>query len=331
MTAVLTAPPPPPPPLTPAPAPTPDRRPRRATRKRARLQRLLPLFLMLAGVIVLLYPVAATQYNNAKQREFAEEYNSDVAQADPADLTADLEAAREYNSTLEGIPILDPWLLKVQGPPESGPYAVYESQLSRFPVMARIRVPTARIDLPVYHGTTDDVIAKGAGHLYGTSLPVGGMDTHAVLTSHTGMASATLFDHLTDVKEGDLMFVDVAGETLAYQVDQIKVILPNEIEDLTKVEGHDYLTLFTCTPYSVNTHRLLVRGERVPYTPEVAAVAEEAEPPLFVFEPWMWWLLAGAVAGLLALLAIVVRERRAARRRSRHRADGRSDSRPPAG
>ncbi len=144
------------------------------------------------------------------------------------------------------------------------------------------------------------------------------MDTHAVLTSHTGMASATLFDHLDEVVEGDLMFVEVAGETLAYRVDQIKIILPNELDDLTKVVGHDYLTLFTCTPYSVNTHRLLVRGERVPYTPEVAEVAEQAaERPVFVMEPWMWWLIAGAAVGLLALLVIVVRERRraAARRR----------------
>ena len=179
-------------------------------------------------------------------------------------------------------------------------------------------VPSVNIDLPIYHGTTDDVIAKGVGHLYGTSLPVGGMDTHAVLTSHTGMASATLFDHLDKVTEGDLMFIEVAGETLAYRVDQIKIILPNEISDLTKAEGHDYLTLFTCTPYSVNTHRLLVRGERVPYTPEVAEVAEQAaERPVFVMEPWMWWLIAGAGVGLLALLIIVVRERRraAARRR----------------
>ena len=261
-------------------------------------------------MLVLLYPVAATQYNNIKQREFSSQYNQDVAQADPVDLTQDLDAARAYNSTLEGIPILDPWLDKVNGPPESGPYARYEAQLNRFPVMARVKVPTGRIDLPIYHGTTDDVIAKGAGHLYGTSLPVGGPDTHSVLTSHTGMASATLFDHLIDVKEGDLMFVDVGGETLAYQVDQIKVILPNELDDLIKVMGHDYLTLFTCTPYAVNSHRLLVRGERVPYTPEVAQVAEKAEVPVFTIEPWMWWLIAAAGTGFVLVVGIALRERR---------------------
>ena len=306
MTARLTPPPPPP-------ASAPQRRPRRATR-RGRFQQLIPLLLMLAGVLVLLYPVAATQFNNVKQREFSSQYNQDVAQSDPVDLEADLKEARAYNAQLEGVPILDPWLLKVTGPPESGPYGQYIGSLNRFPVMASVKVPTAEIDLPVYHGTTDDVIAKGAGHLYGTSLPVGGTNTHAVLTSHTGMASATLFDHLTRVVEGDLMFIEVAGETLAYRVDQIKVILPNELTDLTTVQGHDYLTLFTCTPYAVNTHRLLVRGERVPFTPEIAEAAAKAEVSVFKIEPWMWWLLAGAAAGLLALAIIVWRERRRTRR-----------------
>ncbi len=306
MTAVLT--PPPPPPRAPAAAP------RRAA-KRGRLQQVIPLLLMLAGVIVLLYPVAATQFNNIKQREFSQQYNQDVQQADAADLSGDLEAARAYNAKLEGVPILDPWLLRASGPPSSNAYAQYAALLNRFPVMARVKVPTASIDLPVYHGTLDDVIAKGAGHLYGTSLPVGGPDSHAVLTSHTGMADATLFDHLVNVKEGDLMFVEVAGQTIAYQVDQIKIILPNELDDLTKVEGHDYLTLFTCTPYAVNTHRLLVRGERVAYTPEVAEAEKAAEAPVFKMEPWMWWLVAGAVAGLALLIAIVVLERRRARGR----------------
>lgn len=298
-----------PPPPTPA-APEPPVRARRVAKIGGRWQQLIPLVLMLAGVITLLYPVMATQFNNVKQREFAQQYNRDVAQADPIDLSADLESARDYNSTLEGVPILDPWLIRVAGPPESGPYAIYESKLERFSAMARVRVPSVDIDLPIYHGTTDDVIAKGVGHLYGTSLPVGGIDTHAVLTSHTGMASATLFDHLDKIAEGDLMFIEVAGETLAYRVDQIKIILPNEISDLTTVEGHDYLTLFTCTPYAVNTHRLLVRGERVPYTPEVAAEAEAVEPAVFVMETWMWWLIGGAAVGLLALLYIGLREGR---------------------
>ncbi len=267
---------------------------------------------VLAGVLVMLYPVLGTQYNNVKQREFATHYNREVAQAAPDQLGADLAEARAYNATLEGIPILDPWLAQNSGDPKSGPYRTYLDELSNFSVMARVRVPAAHIDLPVDHGTTDAVIARGAGHLYGTSLPVGGTSTHAVLTSHTGMATATLFDHLTSVVVGDLVFVDVEGETLAYQVDQIKIVLPNQIDDLKVVKGKDLLTLFTCTPYAINTHRLLVRGHRVPYVPAAADVAEVASVTPGM-DPRMYGLMAGAAAGGLVFMFIIGREVRRVR------------------
>lgn len=284
--------------------------------------------MVLVGVIVLIYPVFATQFNNVKQRDFAAQYDKEVTQAAPDDLHADLEKARAYNSPLLGVPILDPWLSRDSGDPTSGPYRNYLNQLSRFSMMARIRVPAAQIDLPVDHGTSDAVIARGAGHLYGTSLPVGGASTNAVLTSHTGMATATLFDHLILVREGDMMYVDVNGETLAYQVDQIKVVLPNQIDDLKIVKGEDFLTLFTCTPYAVNTHRLLVRGHRIPYSPASSAAVAGPTNKL-VLESWMYWLLAGAAVGGLMLLMIVGREIRkvssghqAANRRSRRALSG---------
>lgn len=269
----------------------------------------------------MLYPVAATQYNNVKQQEFAQQYNNDVLEIPAADLSGDLARARAYNATLTGVPILDPWLLQVAQDPGSKPYREYMSQLALFDVMARIRVPSAQIDLPVRHGTFDDAIAIGAGHLYGTSLPVGGEGTHAVLTSHTGMPNATLFDHLTSVREGDLMFVDVDGETLAYQVDRIKVVLPNEIDDLKAEPGQDLLTLFTCTPYAINTHRLLVRGHRVPFDPATSPAAPQPGIKL-TLEPWMIGLIAGAVLGLAMLLFLVGRERRRAARRGRRQALG---------
>lgn len=282
---------------------------RRAKSSRGKLGRgLIALLLLLAGVVLLLYPVVATQYNNTQQRAFAEKYNTEVQQAAPNELAADLEAARNYNKTLAGVPILDPYLQRVGADPGSKEYRTYESMLSRLDAMARIRVPSVSIDLPVRHGTSDPVLAEGAGHLYGTSLPVGGVDTHAVLTSHTGLTSATLFDHLINVKEGDLMYVDVLGQTLAYKVDQIKVVLPSQINDLSVVPGHDYLTLFTCTPYAVNSHRLLVRGERVP---DVAGTTQAGTSrPALQMESWMWLLIGGAVVGLSAGIAIVARERR---------------------
>lgn len=293
--------------------------PRRAE-GRPRRNWIVPLLLVLVGIAVLLYPVAATQYNNIKQREFSHQYNQDVEQTDPSALNADLENARAYNATLRGVPILDPWLQQASDTPGTSPYRTYETQLGRFEAMARVRVPTASIDLPVRHGTGDEAIGRGAGHLYGTSLPVGGPGTHAVLTSHTGMADATLFDHLNTVGEGDLMFVDVAGETLAYRVDQIKVVLPDEIGDLTTEAGRDQLTLFTCTPYAVNTHRLLVRGERVPYTPDMAPQPASPLESALRLEAWMWWLVAGAAVGLVLVALIARRERKRAGAREARRA-----------
>lgn len=286
----------------------------RAPGKRG-LNKVIPILLVLIGVIVLLYPVVATNFNNIKQRQFAQTYDNHVEQAAPHELADALAAARAYNATLDGVPILDPWLTRVSKEPESGPYQAYQGQLNKFDAMARVRVPTGKIDLPVYHGTTDPILAKGAGHLYGTALPVGGDGTHAVLTSHTAFANATLFDHLVDVKEGDTIYIDVYGETLAYQVDQIKIVLPNEISDLHAEPGKDQLTLFTCTPYAVNTHRLLVRGHRVPYNP-AKDVAKDSPVDAITIEPWMYGMIAGAVGGLALLGVLIAVNRRRQKRRA---------------
>lgn len=207
------------------------------------------------------------------------------------------------------MPILDPYLENVSQALATGPYADYLHTLDAFDAVARIRVPSAQIDLPVYHGTSQETIAKGAGHLYGTSLPVGGDSTHAVLTSHTGMSNATLFDHLTQVKVGDMMYVDVYGQTLAYQVDTITVVLPTQTDDLRVVPGKDLLTLFTCTPYAVNTHRLLVTGHRVPYEPG-SAIATTGPAAVLTLQSWMYWLVAGALLVLILVALVAARELR---------------------
>jgi len=275
------------------------------------------ILLVFVGMGVLVYPVAATQFNNAKQREFAEAYNARIGLTPAATLAAEVEKARAYNATLRGVQAADPWGTLLADAPSSDAYSDYLSQLSSLGAMARLRIPSIGVDLPVYHSTTEDTIAKGIGHLYGTALPVGGLGTHAVLTSHTGMTNATLLDHLIDVREGSDLYVDVAGETLAYEVDQIKVVLPTDIQDLAVDPDLDLLTVFTCTPYAVNTHRLLVRGHRIPYDPVVAAAAAPVVRGGLVMEPWMYWLIGAAAASFLALgvalgSAVRVRRRRPA-------------------
>jgi|JI9StandDraft_2_1071091.scaffolds.fasta_scaffold21546_3 sortase A len=273
---------------------------RRARRRLGLARALVSVLLVFVGMGVLVYPVAATQFNNTKQQQFAETYNQRVAQAPTATLAQQLEGAHAYNAALKGVQAKDPWGTLLASGPSSAAYADYLSRLSGLGAMARLRIPSIGVDLPVYHSTSDETIAKGIGHLYGTALPVGGVGTHSVLTSHTGMANATLLDHLIDVREGSAIYVDVAGETLAYQVDQIKVVLPTDIEDLAVDPATDLLTVFTCTPYAVNTHRLLVRGHRIAFDPVVAAAAQPVRPGL-VMEPWMYWLIGAAAASFLSL------------------------------
>lgn len=285
--------------------------PRVAAPGRRRAHWVLPLLLVIVGVVVLGYPVAATQYNNHQQRRFAAAYQAEISAVPQTQRAASLAAARAYNGTLGGVPILDPYLGRAQAE-HGGPWDAYLRQLSDTEAMARVRVPAAGIDLPVRHGTGDDVLAEGVGHLYGTSLPVGGPGTHAVLTSHTGYADATLFDHIHDLVPGDMVFIDVAGETLAYEVDGTKTVLPDEIGDLVTHPGQDELTLFTCTPYGVNTHRLLVHAHRVEYDPRDAAAPTRVDTA--GIEPWMYRSALGVGAGVVIMAGIVARAVADARR-----------------
>lgn len=281
--------------------------------------RIIAVALLLVGVAVLVYPVIATRLNDERHHEMAREYDQQWRQSSPTALHQSIERARKYNRTLRGVPILDPWLTQVTGQ-TSGPYRQYLGELAEFDAMARVRVPSVGIELPVRHGTGEEAITTGAGHLYGTSLPVGGEGTHAVMTSHTGLGDATLFDRLADVQQGEVILVDVAGSTLAYRVDDISTVVPTDIQSLRPVPGHDYLTLFTCTPYAVNTHRLLVRAERIPHTQQVVQQHLEAPREADGMTPWMWWMLGGALVGLLAAGGLafdeVSRLRRVARGRS---------------
>ena len=177
--------------------------------------------------------------------------------------------------------------------------------------MATVKIPSIDVNLPIYHGTETATLDKGIGHLFGTALPVGGESTHTVLTGHTGLGTATMFDQLTSLKEGDVFYIEVPGRHLKYQVTDIRVVLPNETETLNKVEGKDLATLITCTPYGINTHRLLVTGERVPMDEEAVA-AEAAQVKGAVMKPWMIAVLA-AVALIIVVstvLWIVSRKRR---------------------
>lgn len=267
----------------------------------------VPALIILVGISVLLYPVVSTQWNNYIQRKVIEEYSSEITEVPQEQLNAAVEAAREYNANSGGGPILDPWLARVSE--DNQDYQRYLEQLSGLQAMSQVSIPSIDSSLPVYHGTTEEVLQKGLGHLYGTSLPVGGEGTHSVITGHTGLTTSTMWDNLVDVKEGDAIYVNTFGEKMKYQVTSTEVVLPHETESLAQQPDKDLITLITCTPYGVNSHRLLVHAERVPLDPEDETAFDKKNG---ILQWWMWALLIIAMLTIAYLLHWIRKERRKA-------------------
>jgi len=215
-------------------------------------------------------------------------YTAVIADTDDAELTAQREAAEQYNAMLSGAATI------TEGGASAPPLA-YTQQLTVGGVMAYVDIPKIGAYLPVQHGTDADTLEKSVGHVVGTSLPVGGESTHAVLSAHSGMASSKLFSDIDQLAVGDMFYIHVLGEVLAYKVDAIHTVLPTDTSLLQIADGKDYVTLVTCTPFGVNTHRLLVRGHRVPYVPEQEVPAAAEKP---VTSSWTQHYLTGLGTGL---------------------------------
>ena len=221
-------------------------------------------------------------------------YTAVIADTDDAELTAQREAAEQYNAMLSGAATI------TEGGASAPPLA-YAQQLTVGGVMAYVDIPKINVYLPVQHGTDADTLERAVGHVVGTSLPVGGSSTHAVLSAHSGMASSKLFSDIDQLTEGDTFYIHVLGDTLAYRIDAINTVLPTDTSLLQIEDGKDYVTLVTCTPFGVNTHRLLVRGHRVPYVPEQEATAAAEKPAA---SSWTQHYLAGLGIGLGVVAAV---------------------------
>ena len=234
-------------------------------------------------------------------------YTAVIADTDDAELTAQREAAEQYNAMLSGAATI------TEGG-ASAPPLVYAQQLTVGGVMAYVDIPKINVYLPVQHGTDADTLERAVGHVVGTSLPVGGSSTHAVLSAHSGMASSKLFSDIDQLTEGDTFYIHVLGDTLAYRVDAINTVLPTDTSRLQIEGGKDYVTLVTCTPFGINTHRLLVRGHRMPYVPEQEATAAAEKPAA---SSWTQHYLIGLGIGLGAV-AVVGGAYFLVRRRMRH-------------
>ena len=242
-----------------------------------------------AALGFLLYPLVGELLSEKYHSDTETVYTVAIEGTDKTELTAQRQAAEQYNNMLSGATITEGGA--------SAPPLAYVQQLTVGGVMAYVDIPKINVYLPVQHGTDADTLERAVGHVVGTSLPVGGSSTHAVLSAHSGMASSKLFSDIDQLVAGDVFYIHVLGDTLAYKADAIHTVLPTDTSLLQIEDSKDYVTLVTCTPFGVNTHRLLVRGRRVLYTPEQETTA--AEKP--AASSWMQHYLTGLGIGLGAV------------------------------
>ena len=238
-------------------------------KKQSRLVNIALVIVMVIGLAIIIYPAFSNWWNMQHMTRAIASYVEEVEKIDDGGKQEMLDEAVKYNSKLSS---LDFTLTDEE-------YAEYESVLdvSGTGIMGYIQIPVINVNLPIYHGTEEKVLSIAVGHIAGTAIPVGGKGTHSVLSGHRGLPSAKLFSDLDLVKEGDIFTISVLDEVLTYQVDQIHIVLPEEISDLAVNPNEDYVTLITCTPYGVNTHRILVRGKRIDNIKEASLVTVTSE------------------------------------------------------
>lgn len=272
--------------------------------KKKLLTIIIASFTFLMALLITLYPLISTWYNDRHQAQIHVQYKEELNQKDDSEIRNARKLAEAYNKAIApGAQNTDSFtqgalLLAAQN---------YDQllNLAGNGIMGYVQIPSINVDLPIYHGTEDATLEAGIGHLLGSSLPVGGSSTHCVLTAHSGMASQKLFSDLPQLAVGDVFYLEVLGEKLAYQVDQIKTVLPHDTSFLGITDGQDYCTLVTCTPFGINTHRLLVRGTRIPYEEAEQIVVDQTQKdPDPIVSDWEQDYLKGLYIGL-ALLAVI--------------------------
>lgn len=275
-----------------------------------KLLRIFSVILILAGLGLASYPIVSNIIAQKHASQAISSYDDEIQEMDQETIDATKEAMKQFNEQLGHAVINDAADEATEGTGST-------DLIKKDDIIGYLTVPVIDVNLPIYYGTSDDVLAKGVGYIEETSFPLGGESTHCVLTGHRGLPSAELFTNMDKVSEGDLFYLHILDEVLAYEVDQIKVVDPDNTDDLQIVEGEDYVTLVTCTPYSINSHRLLVRGHRTEYTgEEETRTVSQLQPAamarrLIDVWPWFLFMMAGVVAveGVI-ILAILLKRRR---------------------
>lgn len=271
--------------------------------------------IFLAGLSLLLYPFVANQWNNYRQKQLISGYEQAVSEKEAAegiDYDAERKKAEDYNEALLPCVLPDSFALAES----SGVDPVYMNTLNIAgdEMMGSVEIPKINIKIPIYHTTEEEVLNKGAGHLEGSSLPVGGANTHAVISAHRGLPSASLFTDLDQMKVGDHFLLHVLDETLCYEVDKISVVKPEDTSALAVEDGQDLVTLLTCTPYGVNTERLLVRGHRVPYVEEEVKEEKTVLSGSSLHTNYLLWVFVGLSVTALFIFVLYLKEIKLKRR-----------------
>ena len=271
--------------------------------------------IFLAGLSLLLYPFVANQWNNYRQKQLISGYEQVVSEKEATegiDYDAERKKAEDYNEALLPCVLPDSFALAES----SGVDPVYMNTLNIAgdEMMGSVEIPKINIKIPIYHTTEEDVLNKGAGHLEGSSLPVGGANTHAVISAHRGLPSASLFTDLDQMKVGDHFLLHVLDETLCYEVDKISVVKPEDTSALAVEDGQDLVTLLTCTPYGVNTERLLVRGHRVPYVEEEVKEEKTVLSGSSLHTNYLLWVFVGLSVTALFIFVLYLKETKLKRR-----------------
>jgi LPXTG-site transpeptidase (sortase) family protein len=271
-----------------------------------RSRRILLIFVFFLGLAIFIYPALSNYIARNHVVRDSNVYQRNITQLSDEVIEKMWEEAKAYNDSLNGVPVPDPFI------PGSGRVLPenYRSVLNvEEGIMGYVEIPSIKVYLPIRHGVSEEVLEKGAGHIEQTTLPIGGVGNHSVITAHTGFAGAEMFNRLTELVKGDTFLLHVVDEIFTYEVDEIAVILPEEIESLLPVEGEDYVTLVTCTPYGVNSHRLLVRGSRIE---NIAVIEREVQEKVFL---WKEILLVVIVMLLFAIFLVVGKWRKKKRDR----------------
>ena len=268
---------------------------------------------------LILYPVVSNYINQQQSSTIATDYDQKVSHLSEKEEAKMIKKAREYNKSLIGISsFLDPFSQEDGNQTEDD---IYNNllKIDDTGMLGYIDIPKINILLPVYHGTSEEVLQSGIGHLKNTSLPVGGKSSHAVLSGHRGLAHAKMFTDLNRMEIGDVFYIKVLHHTFAYEVDQILTVEPQDTKALAIEKGKDYVTLVTCTPYAINTHRLLVRGKRIPYKEAKKKEEENSKKniPIYII-----LLIGGIIAILFIYAAIRIKEVRQRKRRKRGKSYG---------